>query len=242
MSPAAPTMDTMLPSTRSSLFNIPQLAEDGMNWITYKERMLTVIGTRGLMRYVDGRAVRPVPSPIDLKMSKLMKPDGLAAMDTEIEELDKKIDKFFMKDSLVKQHIFSTITDRLLLCVQKLDNASKIWEEIRSIHEGKSDLVQIDLRRWLHETRCKEGGDVKAHLGELLGLRELLASMGASLDHKDFSAIIMGSLPESYRPILSSMNAAARVSQKTLSPDKIMGVISEEYEHRVIAMWGTPHR
>ena len=154
---------------------------------------------------------------------------------TEIEELDKKIDEFFMKDSLVKQHIFSTITDRLLLRVQKLDNASKIWEEIRSIHEGKSDLVQIDLHCRLHETRCEEGGDVKAHLGELLRLRELLASMGASLDDKDFSAIIMGSLPESYRPILSSMNAAARVSQKTLSPDEIMGVISEEYEHRVIA-------
>ena len=85
------------------------------------------------MHYVDGRAVRPVPYLIDSKTSKPTKSDGSAATDTEIEELDKKIDEFFMKDSLVKQHIFSTITDRLLLRVQKLDNASKIWEEIRSI-------------------------------------------------------------------------------------------------------------
>jgi hypothetical protein len=49
MSPAAPSMDTTLPSAGSSLFNIPQLAEDGTNWITYKERMLTMIGARGLM-------------------------------------------------------------------------------------------------------------------------------------------------------------------------------------------------
>ena len=234
MSPAAPTMDTMLPSTGSSLFNVPQLAEDGTNWITYKERILTVIGARGLMRYVDGRAVKPVPYAVDATTGKTMKPDGKEATETEIEELDKKLDEFFMKDSLVKQHIFSTITDRLLLRVQRLDRASKIWEEIRTVHEGKSDLVQIDLRRRLHETRCEEGGDVKAHLGELLRLRESLASMGASLDNRDFAAIIMGSLPESYRPILSSMNAAAHVSKKTLSPEEIMGVVSEEYEHRVI--------
>ncbi|OJA11515.1 hypothetical protein AZE42_10947, partial [Rhizopogon vesiculosus] len=58
--------------------------------------------------------------------------------------------------------------------------------------------------------------------------------MGATLDEKYFAAIIMGSLPESYRHILSSMNAAAHVSKKILSPDEIMSVISEEYEHRVI--------
>jgi hypothetical protein len=67
-----------------------------------------------------------------------------------------------------------------------------------------------------------------------LQLCELLASMGASLDDRDFAAIIMGSLLESYRPILSSMNAAAHISMKTLSPEEIMGVVSEEYEHRII--------
>ncbi|OJA08694.1 hypothetical protein AZE42_12121 [Rhizopogon vesiculosus] len=152
MSPAAPTMDTMLPSTGSALFNIPQLAEDGTNWITYKERILTMIGARGLMRYVDGRAMKPVPYAVDPTKNKTMKPDGTPALETEIEELDKKLNEFLMKDSLVKQHVFSTITDRLLLRVQKLDSASKIWEEIHAIHEGKGDLVQIDLCHRLHET------------------------------------------------------------------------------------------
>ena len=232
MSPAAPSMDMMLPSAGSALFNIPQLTEDGTNWITYKERILTMIGARGLMHYVDGRMVKPVPYTADPKTpSKMMKPDGTEATETEIEELDKKLDEFLMKDSLVKQHVFSMITDRLLLRVQKLDSASKIWVEIHTIHEGKSDLVQIDLRHRLHETHCEEGGDVKAHLGELLWLHESLASMGASLNEKDFAAIIMGSLPESYHPILSLMNAAARVSKKILSPDKIMGIVSKEHEH-----------
>jgi hypothetical protein len=85
------------------------------------------------------------------------------------------------------------------LRVQKLETASEIWKEICQIHEGKMELVQIDLRPRLQETRCDEGGDVKAHFGELLRLRESLAGMGATVVDTDF---ILGSLPESYRPLL----------------------------------------
>ncbi|OJA12498.1 hypothetical protein AZE42_13426 [Rhizopogon vesiculosus] len=161
-------MDTMLPSSNSSLFNVPQLVEDGTNWITYKERILTVIGARGLMWYVDGQATKPIPYALDAKTGKPVKPDGMPLTATEIEELDDKIDKFYQKDSLVKQQIFGTITDRLLLRVQKLKVSAKIWAEVCVIHEGKTELVQIDLRRRLQDMRCEEGGDVKAHFGKLL--------------------------------------------------------------------------
>lgn len=57
MSPVS-IMDTTLPSTTSSLFNVPKLAEDGSNWIT------------------DGRAIKPTPFLIDEKTKALTKPDG----------------------------------------------------------------------------------------------------------------------------------------------------------------------
>ncbi|OJA08575.1 hypothetical protein AZE42_11504 [Rhizopogon vesiculosus] len=102
MSPAAPTMDTMLPSTGSALFNIPQLTEDGMKWITYKERILTMIGARGLMHYIDGCTMKPVPYGPDSKMGKMTKPDGTLPMEMEIKDLDKKLNEFLIKDSPVK--------------------------------------------------------------------------------------------------------------------------------------------
>ena len=55
--------------------------------------------------------------------------------------------------------------------------------------------------------------------------------MGAVISDTDFYAIILGSLPESYRPLLSSINAAARISQKVLTLYELVNVISEEYEH-----------
>ncbi|KAG2340607.1 Nrap protein [Suillus weaverae] len=74
-------------------------------------------------------------------------PDGSTPTEKEIEEPDKKLDEYDQKNSPVKQQIFSTITDRLLLCVQKYESASEIWAEICQIHEGKTKLVQIDLCR-----------------------------------------------------------------------------------------------
>ncbi len=152
MSPAS-TTDTTLPGTNSALFNIPKLADDGLNWITYKERMLTAIGARGLMRYTDGRKVKPVPFVFDSSTSKYKKPDGSEPTESEVEDLDDKIDEYHQKDSLVKQQIFSTISDQLLLRVQSLGSASKIWDEVCKIHEGKTELVQIDLRRRLLPSR-----------------------------------------------------------------------------------------
>jgi hypothetical protein len=58
MSPAA-QMDYSMPSSSSSLFNIPQLAEDGSNWVTYKQHMTIALGAHGLGEYVDGTV--PIP-------------------------------------------------------------------------------------------------------------------------------------------------------------------------------------
>src|SRR5882762_1693146 len=127
MGPAPTTLDIMLPATSSALYTIPKLAEDGTNWITYKERLLTAIGARGLMRYIDGRTKQPLPFKLDPAGKELVKEDGKPATEAEQEAREDKIDEWYQKDAYVKQHIFTMITDRLLLRVKKLPNASEIW-------------------------------------------------------------------------------------------------------------------
>src|SRR5258705_12353065 len=239
MGPAPTTLDIMLPATSSALFNIPRLGDDCTNLITYKERLLTAIGARGLMRYIDGRTKQPLAFKLDQATKTIVKEDGKPATEAEQEAREDKIDEWYQKDAYVKQHIFSTITDRLLLRVQKLPNASEIWEEMRVIHGGKTEVVQVDLRRRLQDTRCEEEADVRNHFSELLLTREELAGMGAIIEERDFYAIVLGSLPESYRPLLSSINAAARITNKPLSPNELINVVTEEYEHRQIASRST---
>ena len=109
--------------------------------------MLTAIGMRGLMRYIDGRVKQPIPFAMSPTTGELLKADGKPATDAEIEALDDKLDEFCQKNSMVKQHIFSTLSDRLVVRVKHLKSASMIWVEIRKLHEGKTELVQVDLRR-----------------------------------------------------------------------------------------------
>ncbi|OJA08924.1 hypothetical protein AZE42_13634 [Rhizopogon vesiculosus] len=74
------------------------------------------------MRYADGQAKKPIPFELDSK-GNAIKADKSTASETEIEELEDKIDEFYMKDSLVKQQLFSTISDQLLFYV----NLSQKW-------------------------------------------------------------------------------------------------------------------
>lgn len=63
---------------------------------------------------------------------------------------------------------------------------------------------------------------------------QTLAGMGTIIEDLDFHAMLLGSLPESYRPILSSISTAARITQTPLTSNELITVITEEYEHHLL--------
>jgi hypothetical protein len=65
--------------------------------------------------------------------------------------------------------------------------------------------------------RCDEGGDVKVDLRELNRLRQIMAGMGAIVNDEDYAAIVMGSLPDTYRPIISALEAATGYLSKVVT-------------------------
>jgi hypothetical protein len=116
----------------------------------------------------------------------------------EVKENRKEINEYTQKDSLVQQHIFSTITDRLMLQLGSQLTGAAMWTEVKKLHEGKSALVKVDMRKRMLLMRCKEGADVKVHFGELNWICQIMAGMGEVVQEVDYGAIIMGSLPDSY--------------------------------------------
>src|SRR5258705_2825655 len=103
MAPAPTSFDNILPAASSALFSLPKLADDGSNWVTYKERLLNVISVRGLMRYVNGRAAKPIPFEISMKTHLPVQVDGSVTTEEEQEAQDDKIDEWYQNDVLVKQ-------------------------------------------------------------------------------------------------------------------------------------------
>ena len=69
MSPAfqSPTTDNTMPTdtnSNTSKYTLPKLASDGSNWVTYRDRMVTILAAKALMPHIRGHARQPpVPPP-----------------------------------------------------------------------------------------------------------------------------------------------------------------------------------
>jgi hypothetical protein len=69
------------------------------------------------------------------------------------------------------------------------------------------------------------------HFGELNQICQIMAGMGKVVQEVDYGAIIMGSLPDSYRSIISSLEATTGYASKVVTPQELIAAVTVEYEH-----------
>ena len=140
----------------------------------------------------------------------------------EIKEWKAELKEWKQGEAIVKQQIAATIPDSLFMKIRNKGTALEIWEALQRDFQNKSRMVAVDLRRRLQQERCVEKGDVRAHFAKLRTMREDLAAMGHPPDDDEFYAIILGSLPSSFEPFISALNATSSVLGTVLSPDELL--------------------
>ncbi|GBE83911.1 Retrovirus-related Pol polyprotein from transposon TNT 1-94 [Sparassis crispa] len=246
--------------TNTHLNIVPKLATDGSNWITYKEWIHTVMGSRGLMRHLEGTARQP-PDPLPYPQTApstaavtvpsataaTTGTSATAAMTTtaptqpaltpeeylaKVEAAESKLDDFLQKEFAAWQQIYGTINDALLLRVKKLPTGADVWGAIQKEYEGKSEMYSGAVRTRLQNMKCDEGANIRTHLDQMLKFREELSSMGAAMADADFSACIYTSLSSSYGTLLTALTTAAHLSKNTLTSDDVVFAICEEFDRR----------
>ena len=67
------------------------------------------------------------------------------------------------------------------------------------------------------------------HIDKIIVLREELASIGRPVSDNNLFNIVYALLLRSYNPGLASLSATMRLQKKTISPDKLMDIVIEEY-------------
>ncbi|THH15818.1 hypothetical protein EW146_g4715 [Bondarzewia mesenterica] len=194
-------------SSSQNFYNVPKLASDGSNWVTYKTWLENAIKARGLVRHLTGSITRPAnPEAYEEDYTPSLR---------EILERDtaeQKVAKFEQDEA--SNH--TTTKD--------------LWGAILKEYEQKLDIAKVDVRRQMMEAKCNEGGDVRVHLNFLLKSKEQLAGMRMKIEDEDFSVMIMSSLPPSYHNSLRAITSAAHVTEKPLSPVTLMQFILEVYD------------
>jgi len=223
------------------LMKVPKLDVSGTNWVIYKDRFLWAVDARGLLHHVDGSGWEPRRPPIARK--PILDGDGKEiGTEDAPDETDKQrlatyqieLKAWRQGEAIIKQQIAATIPDSLFMKIRTQGTSMDIWQALTADFQNKSRMVSVDLRRRLQQQRCAEKGDVRAHFMILRTMREDLAAMGHSPTDDDFYAIVIGSLPPSYDPFISAINATSSVIGNFMSPDEAMKAITDEYDRRVI--------
>lgn len=221
---------------------VPKLEVGGANWVIYKDRFLWSINARGLLEHVDGSTDEPSCPVIPKLVPRTPESTGEVEIrlpqtkeeEKKLEEWTKELKLWKQGEAIVKQQIAATIPDSLFMKIRGKTTALEIWNALSREFQNKSKMVSVDLRRRLQQERCQEKGDVRSHFAKLRTMREDLAAMGSPPGEDEFYAIILSSLPSSYKPYISALNATSSVLGTVLSSDELMQTVTDEYERRSI--------
>src|ERR1700761_2094725 len=207
---------------------LPACKADGTNWVFFRDRFAFAIDAAGLSDHFEDLITSELPVA-----PTVVDPQNPTAEETKANDDFLKCRRFWRSEqAVIKQGLATVIPDSLFLKVKGEKTAKAMWDKVKNHFEKKSQMVTVDLRRKLQDERCAEGGDVKAHLTKLHTFREDLTAMGADPGEKEFIAIVLGSLPESWETYLSALTGASALLGTPLDPDMVLQGISDEADRK----------
>ena len=170
------------------VFKVPRLANDGSNWVTYKDRLQWALAAQGILAHLEGDATDEKGSSQSTASAGASESDSTGTADKgkestpDVKGTQQPQDaKWLLDEAIVKQCIASTVSDSVFNRIKTGKTAKDIWNSLTKIYQARSRMVAVDLRRRMQNKRCDEKTDIRAHFDELAGMLENLSSMGTSL-------------------------------------------------------------
>ena len=108
---------------------IQKLLEDGLNWILYKQELVSIISSKGLKRYLNGNEKQPVAPTA-------------AGVDPDADEkYENAKDIWESKHDTIKSLLYQTLPETLKLKIVNLARASEAWDTICAQYNNQGDFV-----------------------------------------------------------------------------------------------------
>ncbi|EIW54259.1 uncharacterized protein TRAVEDRAFT_76178, partial [Trametes versicolor FP-101664 SS1] len=210
--------------------SVPKLASDGSNWVTYRERMKVVQTAKGHMPHICGTSRKPLlPPPINRDLPHI------TIQYTElVDKMELKYTLWETKEAGARALIYETLSDNLFIEVQSQPTTKALWEAVVASCENKSLMYANTIRTRIQNTRCPEGGDIRAHLALLLRERQNLAAVGTRLAEIEFAAIVMNSLLESYHGRVQTILDISSFSGQVIPVEFLINKLNKEFDRRAI--------
>jgi len=196
---------------------IVRLAGDGSNWITYRDRFNITLHMRRWQDHLTSSSVTQ------------------AYLDRGDVNNVKPTMRWEDDDEAVKHLIMNSIPDDIFNRVKGGKNAKEWWDTLKSISEGRSRSLRIDLGRKLQNTHCGDDDDVHAHFANLANIREQLAATGETVADLQYANILLASLPACYEMRVCALTTNADETGKDIDPARVIKHISDDYDKRMLS-------
>ena len=215
--------------TTIKVTQLPKLASNSENWLTYQERITNAAATRGLRCHLLGTALKP--QSLVERDGEFYLPGSTAKLSED--DLDKhktSVDSWEQKEAQVRKLIYNTVDNSTFLQIKGEKTATALWKKLTSIHRNKGAQFKEYLLGKLQTAHYIESDEMRTHLQSMNTLRECLAEIGSPISDVQFNTYICTSLSLTphYQPLLTTLSTTARQTKTPISSDDLIWHLVEE--------------
>lgn len=207
------------------------LSEDqkfnGDNLLQWKTNITQLLGSKGLIGYINGQIVKPGPETIPLP------PDSetptIQPINTPIYSSKPTLDEWMFRDQLARGHITLNCTDVAALGVTTTGTAKEAWESIQTEWGRSTDMRRSHAQEILNRTEYVEGTDIQEHVKLLRTRRAAVDNLSTSvMTDETWRGIIIRSIPPTQKwlpviPSLYALSSSADIISTLLAHGMVLG-------------------
>jgi gag-polypeptide of LTR copia-type len=139
---------------------------NGDNLLQWKSNITQLLGSKGLLGYIDGTIAKPTPptqTPQTSESSTSETTQTTLAI-TPIYSNTPTLDEWIFRDRLTRGHITLNCTDTIGLGVKTEGTAKEAWDSIQNEWGKSTDMRQSHAHEALSQTVFVEGTDIQEHI------------------------------------------------------------------------------
>src|SRR6202034_3116256 len=120
---------------------------NGENLLQWKTNMIQLLGSKGLLGYIDGNIPRPTTKPVDTEST-----DTTTPTTSPVYSTTPTLDEWVFRDQLARGHITLNCTDVMSLGIVTEGTAREAWTSIQEEWEKSTDMRRSHAQEALNQT------------------------------------------------------------------------------------------
>jgi hypothetical protein len=200
---------------------------NGENLLQWKTNMTQLLGSKGLLGYIDGKIPKPGPETVSLPNSdETTSPQPTS---TPVYSSRPTIDEWDFRDQLARGHITLNCTDVASLGVITTGTAKEAWDSIQAEWGRSTDMRRSHAQEALNRTVYAEGTEIQDHVKLLRIRKAAVDSLSDSMmGDETWRGIIIRSIPPTSKwlpviPSLYALSSSADIISTLLAHGMILG-------------------